>query len=320
MDEKIINFLQEEYIVIGSCSDEVKCIHAETDMQVTVRQLIDDGDRVSKLTNSIFMLQRHPYPLVSVVYEINPCPSGNVIAIESYDRTLQSVVDNLSELNSKVIFAEIIDAVYYLQSNIGIIPYIHANCIYLDDNGNIRIDPSTSCNRCFMPPESLIGQRYNEQSIIWSLGVLLYFMMTKKLPFYSPSNSKHTYNVFTENLHFPLNFSSELSNLLERMLSREPLQRITLEGIMRHQWLAPLYRDIHNMVQNVANCAELDQHIPGCMAQLRMQYHTSIAGFQNILMISHKDDGTKRMTSQAKQNSSMVSNEYYCIFKGRKIA
>ncbi|KAI8910110.1 kinase-like domain-containing protein [Gorgonomyces haynaldii] len=85
----------------------------------------------------------------------------------------------------------------------------------------------------YAPPEILLGQDYDPLCAdIWSLGCLLYCLLTGKLPF---DSTRH----ILERPHNPLPFtaSSELQDLLSWMLEKDPGRRPSLDLVTLHPFL-----------------------------------------------------------------------------------
>ena len=106
----------------------------------------------------------------------------------------------------------------------------------------------TSCGSpCYAAPELVISEGLYVGSAvdIWSCGVILYAMLAGYLPFDDdPANPDgdninllYKYIVSTP-LSFPDYISPEARNLLSIMLVPDPTRRASLEGVMRHPWLA----------------------------------------------------------------------------------
>ncbi|XP_043092067.1 LOW QUALITY PROTEIN: serine/threonine protein kinase OSK1-like [Puntigrus tetrazona] len=81
------------------------------------------------------------------------------------------------------------------------------------------------------PPEYYKGLGYKaEPTTVWSLGVMMYTMMCKCLPFSSPEDMMHG------SLSFNVRVSTELQNLISRCLTVDPTKRATIEEILQHKW------------------------------------------------------------------------------------
>ena len=76
------------------------------------------------------------------------------------------------------------------------------------------------------PPEILNGESYNNKSDIWSLGIIIYYMLNKKYP-YDGKNEHNLYQNIISNQNIELNKDEELNNLFKRMLIIEVNERIS---------------------------------------------------------------------------------------------
>jgi hypothetical protein len=95
----------------------------------------------------------------------------------------------------------------------------------------------------FVAPEVLIRQPYNKQIDIWSIGVILYYMLSGLLPFDDEEDNEEVIakkTVFTE-LEFPdKNFKSrseEVKDLITKCLIKDPNTRYTVENFLSHGWI-----------------------------------------------------------------------------------
>ena len=83
-------------------------------------------------------------------------------------------------------------------------------------------------------PEILKGELFNNKSDIWSLGILIYYMLYKKYPF----NGENDYNLLNNiisNQNIELNSENEeLNNLFKRMLKIDFNERISFEEYFNH--------------------------------------------------------------------------------------
>jgi SNF-related kinase len=97
----------------------------------------------------------------------------------------------------------------------------------------------TSCGSlAYSAPEILLGDAYDAQPVdIWSLGVILYMFVTARAPFQEASDSETLTMILDCKYYLPSYLSQECKDLIEKMLKREPEQRIKLDDILKHDWL-----------------------------------------------------------------------------------
>jgi serine/threonine protein kinase len=89
-------------------------------------------------------------------------------------------------------------------------------------------------------PESILDFEYSIKTDIWQAGCILYTMLAGHPPFHS--NPKYRYQI-TRLTYSPMKgpawdtISAEAKDLVDKMLTKDPLQRITIEEILSHPWL-----------------------------------------------------------------------------------
>jgi serine/threonine protein kinase len=81
---------------------------------------------------------------------------------------------------------------------------------------------------------------------IWSLGVCLYAMIFGQHLFHKESINEQHQRYTKAGLQLPSPVSLELADLLSRMLTVDPAQRITLNEIKQHAWLRQIGSDLLN--------------------------------------------------------------------------
>ena len=93
----------------------------------------------------------------------------------------------------------------------------------------------------FIAPEVLNGN-YGKECDFWSVGVLLYLLVTGTYPF--DSETKNRTEVFTKikngtykmTMTDDMKLSPECKDLMKRMITVDRSKRISGEDILKHQW------------------------------------------------------------------------------------
>jgi PAS domain S-box-containing protein len=151
---------------------------------------------------------------------------------------------SLSEDEAKKIFHQIVLAVEYCHKlrvihrdikapNILIrkseVKLIDFGLSAIIESGNLQ---HTFCGSpAYSAPEMLLGNNYAGKPVdIWSLGVLLYLMVSSKLPF------DCLQKILACEWVQPDNVSDACKDLLSRMMVVDPLARSTIQDILVHPW------------------------------------------------------------------------------------
>ncbi|KAJ1815449.1 hypothetical protein LPJ56_004562, partial [Coemansia sp. RSA 2599] len=109
--------------------------------------------------------------------------------------------------------------------------------VLLEDNIT-KVKGSTG-TPAFMAPELCqnAAEISGEAADIWSLGVCLYCMVYGALPFKGTSVIEIMDSISDSELRFPGPYDEDLSDLIRRMLERNPNTRITIGEIRQHPWV-----------------------------------------------------------------------------------
>ncbi|KAL0089650.1 serine/threonine protein kinase AGC family [Phycomyces blakesleeanus] len=93
----------------------------------------------------------------------------------------------------------------------------------------------------YLAPELLLGQGYTKTVDWWTLGVLLYEMMTGLPPFYDENTNEMYRKILQDELRFPDEMSEDSKGLLRGLLTRDPNERLGNNGpedIKNHPFFA----------------------------------------------------------------------------------
>ena len=182
---------------------------------------------------------------------------------------------NLSEKESRNIFQQIIDAIYYLhqigichrdlkpenilfdskdKKRIKIIDFGLSNLYMVGNisNNNILSLSSqkdlleTPCGSPgYAPPEMILGCKYDGiMTDIWSSGIILYAMLCGYLPFDDFSEDKLYSKIIKGNYDYPpmIEISDEAKKFINSILVVNPKQRANIEEIKNNKWFSKNYK------------------------------------------------------------------------------
>lgn len=113
-----------------------------------------------------------------------------------------------------------------------------STCVKLADFGfgNWRHDGAsmkTFCgSTCYVAPEIIRHIEYDGHAAdIWSLGVVLYAMLTRNLPFDDDNVARLAQKIDQASFKIPSDLSEEAIDLICRMLQPNPIKRLTIKDI-----------------------------------------------------------------------------------------
>ena len=109
---------------------------------------------------------------------------------------------------------------------------------------------STSCGSpLYAPPEMLKGEIYKGNTVdIWSIGVVLYFMICGYLPFQDTDNDKLFKKIIKGKFNIPMHVSTQGRELLYKLMDVNPKKRINISQIKNHPWVRLYTNDNNNFL------------------------------------------------------------------------
>lgn len=94
----------------------------------------------------------------------------------------------------------------------------------------------------YVAPEVLKKQKYTASVDIWSMGVILYILLCGFPPFYDENTAALYKQIKSGDYDFPDPYWKDITgyakDLIKKMLTVDPVKRITIPQILQHPWIA----------------------------------------------------------------------------------
>uniref|UniRef100_A0A672G1K5 non-specific serine/threonine protein kinase n=1 Tax=Salarias fasciatus TaxID=181472 RepID=A0A672G1K5_SALFA len=164
----------------------------------------------------------------------------------------------MKEKEARAKFRQIVSAVQYCHQKCIVHRDLKAENLLLDADMNIKIADFGFSNEftlgnkldtfCGSPPyaapELFQGKKYDGPEVdVWSLGVILYTLVSGSLPFDGQNLKELRERVLRGKYRIPFYMSTDCENLLKKFLILNPSKRGSLEQIMRDRWMNVGYEE-----------------------------------------------------------------------------
>lgn len=98
----------------------------------------------------------------------------------------------------------------------------------------------------YLPPEMVTGDNHDYWVDIWSLGILCYEFCCGVPPFETDTHDETYSRIKDVDLNFPPFLSTDVKDLISKILVWDPSKRLSLQQILHHPWIiknADLYSE-----------------------------------------------------------------------------
>uniref|UniRef100_A0A8C8JNJ6 non-specific serine/threonine protein kinase n=1 Tax=Oncorhynchus tshawytscha TaxID=74940 RepID=A0A8C8JNJ6_ONCTS len=158
----------------------------------------------------------------------------------------------MKEIEARAKFRQIVSAVHYCHMKNIVHRDLKAENLLLDANANIKIADFGFSNEftlgnkldtfCGSPPyaapELFQGKKYDGPEVdVWSLGVILYTLVSGSLPFDGQNLKELRERVLRGKYRVPFYMSTDCEGILRRFLVLNPTKRCTLDQVMKDKWI-----------------------------------------------------------------------------------
>lgn len=273
---RIVNgFVLRREIGRGTFGRVRLCVHEKTGEEFAIK-IIDKSkikDNVSvhapgleEMRQEVAIMKRLRHPnIVNLVAVIDDPADDHLYIVTEYceNGALMEGLDNnqpLPENTAREYFRDLLLGLHYLHAQ-GVVhrDIKPANLLLTKENvvkiadfgaarmitGGTKWISGVTGTPAFMAPELLVEdqEEYDGPAVdLWSCGATLFMMVTGTPPWMSDDEIKLAKKVKNDELQFPhdwnqSNYSPHLKNLIQRLLSKDPLKRPVLEEVMNHEWV-----------------------------------------------------------------------------------
>ncbi|CAF1457437.1 unnamed protein product [Adineta steineri] len=256
---RIGHYILNETLGTGSFGKVKKAYHQLTRHTVAIkivnRTKIKQLDVVGKIRREIQNLRLFRHPHIIKLYQVISTPTDIFMVMEYvaggelFDYIVKK--GKLSEAEARPFFQQIISGVDYCHRHMVVHRDLKPENLLLDDASHVKIADfglsnimkdgellKTSCGSPnYAAPEVVSGELYAGQEVdIWSCGVILYALLTGTLPF-DDDNVQILFKKIRSGI-FPIPdyLNPSVVDLLQRMLTVDPVRRATIKEIREHEW------------------------------------------------------------------------------------
>uniref|UniRef100_F6XLX0 Serine/threonine-protein kinase PLK4 n=1 Tax=Ciona intestinalis TaxID=7719 RepID=F6XLX0_CIOIN len=170
------------------------------------------------------------------------------------NRFLKSQGNSLCEQQVREFMVQIVEGMLYLHAHGILHRDITLANMLLDDNCHIKIADFGLATRLALPtdkhftmcgtpnfisPEIATRSAHGLESDVWSLGCMFYTFLVGVPPFDTDAVKSTLNRVVLGNFTIPENISQQASDLITKMLRKDPQDRISLSAVLDHPFMKP---------------------------------------------------------------------------------
>ncbi|GLJ30871.1 hypothetical protein SUGI_0613790 [Cryptomeria japonica] len=262
-----------------------------------------ERDILTKVDHPFIVQLRYSFQTKSKLYLILDFINGGHLFFQLYRQGI------FSEELARIYTAEIVSAVTHLHKNGIIHRDLKPENILMDAEGHVmltdfglakEVDESMRSNSMcgtteYMAPEIILSKGHDKAADWWSVGVLLYEMVTGQPPFTHNNRQKLQDKIIKDKIKLPSYLTSEAHSLLKGLLQKDPSKRLGSgvngsDEIKRHKWF------------KIINWKKLDAR------EIQPTFRPNVSGKD---CIANFDERWTNMPPQDSPASTPKSDEYF---------
>ncbi|XP_040597042.1 sperm motility kinase-like [Mesocricetus auratus] len=288
---------------------EVKlACHLPTSTQVAVKVLKKNHNGMNDINSEVQILQflehrnivryYHVINTMTKTYLVMEYVAGDDLEIFLRDKTY------LKEEEARPIFQQVVSAVHFLHQRLVAHRDIKLENILIDRAGNVKLcdfgmaiqleEGQKLKNVCgslfYMAPEILARKPYDGLAVdMWSLGVVLYVLVTGKFPY--AATTMHGMHRLINSTEYPIPYhlSKPCCKIIAQLLTVPTRQRITIFQLLERRWLGQIEEHVEpaskeilpSVVETMCNIGYTCEEIVSCIR--KWQANNNVTATFNIL-------------------------------------
>jgi serine/threonine protein kinase len=265
MEGRVIeNYELHEIVGVGAFATVFRATHRPTNLpvacKVVPKSCVTDDSSFALLQREVSVMKTLDHPFIVPIFEVFEDAANFYIATELLERgTLSDRISQsggMSQRDCRRVFCHLVVALEYLHL---VRRTVHRDLkpenILFDRNGFIRlidfgfsrcfttVDPllgSICGSPAYMAPEIIRGCPYTSCADVWSLGVVLFVMLTGYFPFGSAADgaAEMLRTILSTEAQIPSELPADCRDMLQRLLTKEPKNRVALADLRLHPWVS----------------------------------------------------------------------------------
>jgi calcium-dependent protein kinase len=280
------NYTKLKDIQSGTTGSVSKVLHKQLNIPRALKyiNIKDNPKLLNEAKREIAILKNLDHPNIEKIYEYyekeNDCINIVMELIDGQELFSKLMkVNHFSEKQTAIIMYQIFSSIKYCHENGIIHRDIKAENILVQDSLNlfVKIIDFGSCeiltktkltstykvgSPSYIAPEVLNGEEYDYCCDIWSLGVLMYYLLSGNKPFTGTTEEEIYKAIKTKELKFKdviwESISNEAKELIKSMLVKNKKKRINIDQALNSEWII---KNINKNAKELHDEQYLREHI-----------------------------------------------------------
>lgn len=259
--------------------------YLDTNLGVAIRDVKVTGLKTdvgrARAVRELNILKSNPSNFTLRFYDVVEEAGHIYLCTERCNGTLKDHISRYGPLtgpDAKRLIAQLVAMLEFLHHDLKICHRdIRADHIVLDRYMNIRIagfgvsQQLLALNQTFTSPFAALGETlapeiveqkpYTREVDVWAMGCVMFYLVTGRYPFIDIARQAMFAKIVLEEPTWPSDIDDDLIDLLKKMLTKNPGERIKSEDLKRHPYFADFdFSPLHSRSKDVDD-ARIDEFL-----------------------------------------------------------